>query len=386
MAVRIALQCSESDAHLILSEDNTAARLLNRPGEAIYNNANGLFEGNHPFQVVWLPDAQRERHLKQLFQMAQRRFPDLPAPIVFEGNEAADLSVNPLLNRSLSSEMAYSQTAWLGAAVAIKDPTAVSFRAATGCNLLVVGPSEELADGVLSSAILSLIATGRSDSSKSPRFLVCDGGRFDGNGMNLGARFARHARGLSQVRVLEQTEVDEAMQQLSSEVAQRIESGKIDQPPVYLILYNLARFRQLRRDENDFGMSGFGGDDELVKPSQLFQQVIADGPAVNIHVLLWCDNFNNLNRWFERSTLREFAYRVAFQMSPTDSSNLIDSAAATQLGQYRAILYDDERGEYEKFQPYGPPSIDLLVRLNAMGADTSSACSQGNDEDPVTET
>jgi len=56
MAVRIALQCSESDAHLILSDDNTAARLLSRPGEAIYNDANGLFEGNHPFQVVWLPD------------------------------------------------------------------------------------------------------------------------------------------------------------------------------------------------------------------------------------------------------------------------------------------------------------------------------------------
>ncbi|MEN6558254.1 MAG: FtsK/SpoIIIE domain-containing protein, partial [Thermoguttaceae bacterium] len=52
MAVRIALQCSEADAHLILSEDNTAARLLSRPGEAIYNDANGLYEGNHPFQIV----------------------------------------------------------------------------------------------------------------------------------------------------------------------------------------------------------------------------------------------------------------------------------------------------------------------------------------------
>jgi DNA segregation ATPase FtsK/SpoIIIE-like protein len=60
MAVRIALQCSESDAHLILSEDNTAARLLSRPGAAIYNDANGLMEGNNPFQVVWLNDHERE--------------------------------------------------------------------------------------------------------------------------------------------------------------------------------------------------------------------------------------------------------------------------------------------------------------------------------------
>jgi len=41
MAVRVALQCSEADAHLILSDDNGAARLLSRPGEAIYNDQNG---------------------------------------------------------------------------------------------------------------------------------------------------------------------------------------------------------------------------------------------------------------------------------------------------------------------------------------------------------
>src|SRR6266568_6635179 len=49
MAVRVALQCSEADGHLILSEENHAARLLSRPGEAIYNDANGLVEGNDPF-------------------------------------------------------------------------------------------------------------------------------------------------------------------------------------------------------------------------------------------------------------------------------------------------------------------------------------------------
>src|SRR5262249_37806095 len=53
MAVRIALQCSEADAMLILSSDNSAASLLSRPGQAIYNDANGLAEGNNPFQVVW---------------------------------------------------------------------------------------------------------------------------------------------------------------------------------------------------------------------------------------------------------------------------------------------------------------------------------------------
>src|ERR1041385_1269207 len=46
MAVRIALQCSEADSYLIMSEDNSAARLLSRPGEAIYNDSSGMMEGN----------------------------------------------------------------------------------------------------------------------------------------------------------------------------------------------------------------------------------------------------------------------------------------------------------------------------------------------------
>ena len=75
MAVRIALQCSESDAHLILSEQNSAAKLLSRPGEAIYNDANGSVEGNHFFQVVWLSDEKREEYLRKLRDLAIERKP-----------------------------------------------------------------------------------------------------------------------------------------------------------------------------------------------------------------------------------------------------------------------------------------------------------------------
>ena len=149
----------------------------------------------------------------------------------------------------------------------------------------------------------------------------------------------------------------------------RTEANDTDSPQTFLVIYNLARFRQLRRGEDDFGLGGFGND-EPEKPSQHLAHILREGPAVGLHVILWCDSFNNLNRWFDRATLRDFAFRVLFQMSPTDSSNLMDSTAATQLGQFRAMLYDDERGEYEKFQPYGPPSAEWLqsVGRHLVGA------------------
>ena len=48
MAVRISLQCNDTDSRIILGDENPAARLLSRPGEAIYNAANGSIEGNRP--------------------------------------------------------------------------------------------------------------------------------------------------------------------------------------------------------------------------------------------------------------------------------------------------------------------------------------------------
>src|SRR5262249_52753875 len=148
MAVRIALQCSESDAYLILSKDNAAARLLSRPGEAIYNDANGLVEGNDIFQIVWLPEERREDYLRRVHALAQSRGYAPPRPtIVFEGNVPADIAKNDLLRRFLEAPSwpppARACTAWLGEAIAIKDPTSATFQAQSGCNLLVVGQQEE---------------------------------------------------------------------------------------------------------------------------------------------------------------------------------------------------------------------------------------------------
>ncbi|HUE37042.1 MAG TPA: FtsK/SpoIIIE domain-containing protein, partial [Candidatus Acidoferrum sp.] len=66
MVIRIALQCNEADAYLIMDQDNPAPRLLSRPGEGIYNDSAGSIEGNSPFQAVWLSDVTRDSALKKI--------------------------------------------------------------------------------------------------------------------------------------------------------------------------------------------------------------------------------------------------------------------------------------------------------------------------------
>ena len=163
MAVRIALQCSDTDAHLILSENNVAPEDALAPGEAIYNDANGAPEGNHFFQVVWLSDERREDYLERLHELANVRKPVLArTPIVFEGDAAADLALNPLLKPRVEAtawpESPRSVQAWLGDAIAIKDPTAALFRRLGGNHLLIVGQNEEAALGVSTALLIGLAA------------------------------------------------------------------------------------------------------------------------------------------------------------------------------------------------------------------------------------
>ncbi|MEZ6119440.1 MAG: hypothetical protein R3C28_23125 [Pirellulaceae bacterium] len=102
--------------------------------------------------------------------------------------------------------------------------------------------------------------------------------------------------------------------------------------------------------------SAAGDDSAATSPSKVLQSLLKDGAPLGMHVVCWCDSYKNLTRWFERSRLRDFGLRILFQMSAVDSSNLMDSAAASHLGAYRALLYDDTRGESEKFRPYQMPN------------------------------
>ena len=386
MAVRIALQCSEADAHLILSEENTAARLLTRPGEAIYNDANGLFEGNHPFQVVWLPDNQRETYLRRVHELAVERGSRVPPPIVFEGNVPADPSDNPLLGELLGAnswpEPVRAPKAWLGSAIAIKDPTVAEFARQGGSNLMLVGQREEAALGVLAASMISLAAQdgppadGEQDS-RAATFHVLDGMRPDAPEAGF---FKRIAAAVPQpVNIGDVRKMPQVITEISEEVARREESGIEDDPPIYLIIYDLGRFRDLRKDESDFGFSSIS-DDKPPSPSKQFIKILQEGPAVGVHVLFWCDTYNNVTRSLDRQVFHDVEMRVLFQMNATDSSNLIDSPVAGRLGVHRGILYNEGQGSQEKFRPYGLPSDDWLawVRKQLAARATKAAATSSD--------
>ena len=372
MAVRIALQCNEADSSLILSEDNTAARLLTRPGEAIYNDANGMVAGNNPFQVVFLNDERRERYLGALRRLADRRT-DIPAlpRMVFDGNEAADPAGNALLAELLRAGTVAGRPeptplAWLGDAIAIKDPTAAIFRRQGGANLLIVGQREDLGASLLAMSMVSLAASHDPHPGgglgRAARFVVFEPAIAEEKPDLLLANLAPSMP--HETEMVGRLSVGDAIQRLADEVRRRIDEQVLDGEAVFVIIRDLARFRELRRNESDFGYSSFGGDQKAT-PAQNLVNLLKDGPPVGVHVLIWCDSLTNLQRTFERGTLKEFELRVLFQMSGSDSSQLVDSPAAVKLGPQRALFIHEETGTLEKFRPYAFPAGEWLAGMAA---------------------
>jgi S-DNA-T family DNA segregation ATPase FtsK/SpoIIIE len=399
MAVRIALQCSENDAHLILSEDNSAARLLTRPGEAIYNDANGMVIGNNPFQVVWLSDERREVYLEGIRERARRHDPPfIPRQIVFEGNVPADVSRNHLLSDLIAAgsweDAGGAPAAWLGEAIAIKDPTAALFRQQNGCNLLLIGQRDESARAIMASALVSLSAqqipaenqslNGRRHSAEA-RFYVLEPARSSEQaGPTVGelAKLLPHP-----IHIAGRRDVPALMAELAEEVERRHSAERVDAPAIYLFVFDLARFRDLRRGE-DFGYS-FGSEPKKANPGQQFADILREGPGVGVHTIAWCDTLNNLQRAIDRQGMREFDLRVLFQMSGGDSSQLIDTPLASKLGPNLALFYNEEDARVEKFRPYAWPAESWLAwvqeRLQAR-ASSQSAASEPADRAEASET
>jgi hypothetical protein len=367
MAVRVALQTSEADSQLILGDNNSAARLLSRPGEAIYNDQGGLVEGNSPFQVAWLPDERKDQYLDQVRSRADQLGIKTSPAIVFEGNAPADLSKNGKLSALLSGRETVAAgappRAWVGEPVAIKEPTAIAMRRQSGANVLVIGQAEDAAMATMAAMMLSLAAQVRDG-----KFYILDATPADSP---LAGTFAKLKEVLPQdVQLVEWRATGEAVNEIATEMGRRRDGQDLGASPIFLFVIGLQRYRILRKAEDEFGSFSMGGGDEPkpADPGKQFAEILKDGPAHGIHVLTWADTATAVDRTLDRGTLREFDNRVLFQMSANDSSNLIDSPAANKLGFHRALAYSEEQGVMEKFRPYALPTAEFLASVKAYFA------------------
>lgn len=373
MVVRIALQCNEADALLILNEDNPAPRLLSRPGEAIYNDEGGALQANSPFQVVWLPDREREEWLRRIQALAEssperaRRFAGRE-PIVFEGNAPAHIQSNRFLRELLQAPALRSTRVprlWLGEPNAIKGPTEVIFRRQSGSHLLIVGQRDETALALL---LLAPVILGAQLPRAAARFYLFDASPPDTPEARLFQQLL--PRLPHPVHWIRPADTEATLQELSQEHQRRAEMLDPSAPELFLLVHRLQHHKKLRYDED--AAFALDGETALTHPGLIFDRLVTQGGSLGLHVLLTCDTYANLLRQLSRKALAEFELRVLFQMSANDSASLIDSPQANNLGLHRALLFHGQEGWIETFRPYAMPESDwweeALAHLHRLHA------------------
>jgi len=187
------------------------------------------------------------------------------------------------------------------------------------------------------------------------------------------------------VRIASPREAGSAIHEVALELARREQDTEEFGPPVFLIVYDLSRFRDLRKREDDYGFSRYD-DESPPDPGREFRKIIREGPALGIHVLLWADSYTSAARTLDRQAMDDIDLRVLFRMNAADSSSLIDSPAASQLGIWRAIFDDRGEGLSQKFRPYGPPSDAWLdwvqTCLHRAAAPPAPPCDDNSAKQP----
>tara|TARA_R110002049_G_scaffold4601_5_gene32402 strand:+ start:566730 stop:570806 length:4077 start_codon:yes stop_codon:yes gene_type:complete len=358
MAVRIAMQCSESDAAMILADDNTAARLISRPGEAIYNDAGGLVEGNQPFQVAWLASTRHRELLGAIAARDSECQKDLPAQVVFEGNRpcrwSPSLASNIIQPAGDATGEPGAIRGLLGESVEIGPPQSIQLTRNTGRNVLLIAPAE--AKGPILASALSGFAKSRSDTS----IVYLDGNRVD-DGASLGSWL--NECGLH-VAAIKPRDAESEIVRLSALVKQRGEESE-NEAPVVVVIDPLERFRDLRQNEAfsfslDAPAAGETG-------SAALQSLLRDGPAANVFVILVCGSAETLSRWLPRSAHHDLELRILGRMNASDSSALIDTPAASDLSAATVLLYDDADGGITKFRQCDLPDPDAVRDWLASG-------------------
>lgn len=362
IAVRVALRLrSESESRRVLSDGNDAASHLSRPGEAIYNDQNGLKEHNRRFQVYWFDEDKRQTFLKELRLLADKSGFSERIPTVFDGDAAAFIQDNRELTKAISEkswfplQRGYAVKTWLGAPTEIKEHTTAVFKRQSSSNLLVIGEREheERTIGILMSSLLSIAAQQSAQFAKFFIFNVTDVGDTWHDLPQILKDNLPH-----KVTLITRDMAKLVIQDISSELDARRQKESND-PAIYIAILGLHYINSFRvqKSEKSFDYK------EKIKdaPSnEILLNILKYGSEKGIHTLLWYNRYTDLRQFFDADIRDLCDMKVAFQASESDSRAIIDSDAATKLGNNRAILYDKPKSSVEKFIPYEPPTPEWL--------------------------
>lgn len=321
---RIVLASSESDARMLLSDDNTDSDVSTHPGEGILNTKAGLKEANERFQCAFWTGESRVRLIQAARALADERG-FARRPVVFEGYAHVRADVVETVDL-LSSDPVREIRLPLGLPMSLAGPVAGRISRGPGGNALIM---DGQATAVLSVALPAWMAS-----------------RIDVRVINFVGDDPTWEDELADLSELGLTLGTPSMLPKVLEAADglvkfRGESNDYKSPPVALVLVGVQRARQL--DPSDYS------DTSLLN---VLGRILRSGPEVGVHVILTVDKLASLERRLSTADQREFGIRILGPMAESDSHRLIDQPVAGQIRATQLVLDDFDRSITEVVRRY----------------------------------
>lgn len=355
IGLRIALKCRPLDAAAILGEGNDAAARLSHPGEAIFNDEMGAKHGNR-YVRVYRDDSDQLQPLAALTRSTYRGA--APLPVMFSGRAPALLADCAELQRlrTIGGEIAAGapRTICLGEPVQLAEPVTARLECYVRSNLLIAGPNEAAAYGLLTAALASVAAQG------SPGRLCIEVLDFSRPGTMGAEAFASLQSALGPMLAVHgPREAGTALETLSDELSRRL-AGEIQDPPeVIVLLAGLHRWREARPAD------AYGT--QLSEPAKRLLHLLDEGPEARMHVVLWSDGFTTIERTLKRAL--EFIDNLVLLRLPEADAKKVPGVngwkQCAELADNRA-LFRNQEWEMErvlKFKPYQLPPLEELQRI-----------------------
>ena len=391
-ANRIAYKCDTADAAMLFGERNTEPRLLERQGEAIYNDRNGEPAFNRRYQTSFLADGQapgspaagpsKESLSQALTAKAAAVERSRHEPVVFDGRRF------PLVEQRLNA-LADSErpVLILGDSPALLKPVEVELTARNGNHMLLVGGTAHMRHALVQNMLSSFrftrpfariaVADFATDEPEvrppsdrvvpSRRTFLFAAGSADLPG-HLLTRFGALTAAIDAELVAPHLVV-ETLAGLVEEIDARAGRRGATHEPVLVVLHALETAAELRRDPN--AAYARPRPDDPPDASSLVTKVLTDGAAVGVFLVVTAEDVGAVERVVDRRQLDGFGLRSVLTVTENDSRALLGDASGTQLQPGRGVLLVSQGNRRAPFRPYlptGPRPLEAATAARRAAA------------------
>ncbi len=385
IALRVAMKIAQAEVATLTEFQRAGKEAINAldgPGKVVLNDRSGQDGFNVSGIIALLRATEREHLVEGLAAHAAVRFPQLRAPLVFEGLAQPKLLDNPRLAALAALPSApqpeelehwvkrplaeggvgaaewypaeHPRIAWVGQEFNVRGYADLRLKRKRHDNLLIVGNHANARHGLLLSVLTSfaLNLEGRFN-----RFVLLDrtprGSPWARVAPAWNEHVARSTRSACRV-VTDPGEVEAVLRELETELDTRKGLDDLARgacPSLFVVLLEPERFESLARQPDPYGTP-------IESPAGArLRRLFTEGPALGIHVILSTGSGRALCALIDlRKGVSHFDHRLLLQMPEDESGDLTGKRVAATLQAdgdlpICALIFNADTGSLVRFKP-----------------------------------